>query len=115
MLAIERAIPPVPHLYWLRDEADGSRSLLHASFAGGWSALGRWRNSLEEHRTLEALGGLEYSTCCWAMRAAYRRYQFSFDTVALEPRYTNGIYFQLELKGLSRIGAGFQSLVPALQ
>ena len=82
---------------------------------GGWTALGRWRNSLAEHRTLEALGGLEYSTCCWAVRTAFRRYQYSFDTAAFEPAYTNGIYLQLELKGLSRIGAGFQTLVPALQ
>lgn len=88
---------------------------LSTPIAGGWSLLGRWRNSMSEHRTLDAVGGLEYSTCCWAVRAAYRRYQFSFDTTTLEPIYTNGVYLQLELKGLSRIGAGFQSLVPALQ
>jgi LPS-assembly protein len=76
---------------------------------GPVSALGRWRFSREDDRTLEALGGLEYQTCCWAFRAAYRRYQFN-----TEQEYTTGIYLQLELKGLTRIGAGFQSLLPPL-
>ena len=84
---------------------------LASPIAGGWSALARWRHSLADDRTLEALGGLEYNTCCWAVRTAYRRYQFSFD---IEPKYANSFYLQLELKGLSRIGAGFQSLIPAM-
>jgi len=81
---------------------------------GGWSLLGRWRYSLAEERTLESLGGVEYRTCCWALRAAGRRYQYSFDTVAQEPEYTTGVYAQLELTGLARIGAGFQALLPTL-
>lgn len=76
---------------------------------GPVSLLGRWRYSREDYRTLEALGGLEFQTCCWALRAAYRRYQFNADQ-----EYTTGIYVQLELRGLTRIGAGFESLLPAL-
>lgn len=77
---------------------------------GAVSAVGRWRFSREDNRTLEALGGLEYETCCWALRGAYRRYQFNTDL-----EYTTGLYLQLELKGLTRIGAGFQSLLPPLE
>ena len=76
---------------------------------GALSAIGRWRYSRAENRTLEALGGLEYETCCWAIRGAYRRYQFNTDL-----EYTTGVYLQLELKGLTRIGAGFQTLLPPL-
>lgn len=76
---------------------------------GPFSLLGRWRVDREDRRTLEALGGIEYDTCCWALRGAYRRYQFNS-----EQEYTTGIYFQVELKGLTRLGAGFQSLLPAL-
>lgn len=83
---------------------------LTAPLIGGWSTLGRWRYSLEENRTLEAIGGLEYQTCCWAVRGAYRRYQLNTDK-----QYATGIYVQLELRGLSRIGAGFQSLLPSLE
>jgi len=81
----------------------------------GLSAIGRWRYSRFDSRTLEALAGLEYETCCWAARGAYRRYQFGFDEAAGEPQYTTGIYFQLELKGLTRIGAGFETLLPPLE
>jgi LPS-assembly protein len=76
---------------------------------GNWAVLGRWRYSLTENRSLEALGGLEYQTCCWTLRAGYRRYQFN-----TQLEYTTGIYLQLELSGLARIGAGFQSLLPPL-
>ena len=79
---------------------------------GAVSAIGRWRFSSTDHRSLETLGGLEFETCCWAVRGAWRRYQFGFDEVAVEPEYTTGVYLQLELKGLTRIGAGFQSLLP---
>ncbi|MGH8443267.1 MAG: LPS-assembly protein LptD, partial [Nevskiaceae bacterium] len=72
---------------------------------GSLSLLGRWRYSRGDYRTLEALGGLQYETCCWSLRTAYRRYQFNTDQ-----EYTTGIYLQLELKGLTRIGAGFESL-----
>jgi LPS-assembly protein len=82
---------------------------------GGLSAIARWRYSRIDSRTIEALGGLEYETCCWAARGAYRRYQFGFDETLNEPQYTTGIYFQLELKGLTRIGAGFESLLPPLE
>lgn len=77
---------------------------------GPVSALGRWRYSREDNRTLEAIAGLEFQTCCWALRTAYRRYQFNTDL-----EYTTGLYLQLELKGLTRIGAGFQSLLPPLE
>jgi LPS-assembly protein len=77
---------------------------------GPVAALGRWRYSRDDNRTLEALAGLEFQTCCWALRTAYRRYQFNTDQ-----EYTTGIYLQLELKGLTRIGAGFESLLPPLE
>jgi LPS-assembly protein len=76
---------------------------------GPVSVLGRWRYSRDDYRTLEALAGLEYQTCCWALRTAWRRYQFNTDQ-----DYTTGIYLQLELKGLTRLGAGFESLLPPL-
>jgi LPS-assembly protein len=77
---------------------------------GPVSVLGRWRYSREDTRTLEALAGLEFQTCCWALRTAWRRYQFNTDL-----EYTTGIYVQLELKGLTRIGAGFDALLPPLE
>ncbi len=73
----------------------------------GWRAAGRWRYSIEDNRTLDVLGGLEYETCCWALRTSYRRY-----IANTSGKFDNGIYVQLELKGMTRLGTGFTSLLP---
>lgn len=71
-----------------------------------WSAAGRWRYSLEDERTLDSQAGLQYETCCWALRTSYRRY---IATTAGE--YSSGVYVQLALKGLGQIGSGGSSLL----
>lgn len=73
----------------------------------GWRVAGRWRYSIADNRTLDVIGGLEYETCCWAVRTSYRRY-----IANTSGRFDNGIYVQLELKGMSRLGTGFTSLLP---
>ncbi len=73
----------------------------------GWRVAGRWRYSIQDHRSLDILGGLEYETCCWALRTSYRRY-----IANTTGRFDNGVYVQLELKGMSRLGTGFTSLLP---
>ena len=75
--------------------------------AGRWQLAGRWRFSLEEDRSLEALVGVEYETCCWSVRGAWRRY-----LATTTNDFSSGIYVQLELKGLGKLGAGFQDLLP---
>lgn len=86
------------------EQADVSAAL---PIYGAWSGIGRWRYSLNNNQTLEGLAGLEYDTCCWAVRSAYRRY---VATTAGE--YSNGIYLQLELKSLTNIGTGVRELLP---
>jgi LPS-assembly protein len=73
-----------------------------------WRIGARSRYSLRDDKTLETFMGASYETCCWAISAAYRRYIASSDG-----DLNSGIYFQLELKGLSRIGTGFASLLPS--
>ena len=48
---------------------------------------------------LEGLLGVEYNAGCWAARFVMHR----FATATQE--YTNAVFFQLELTGVSRIGA----------
>mgnify|MGYP000128365996 FL=1 len=67
----------------------------------------RLRYSLRDSTSLESFAGLEYSTCCWAISGTYRRY-----LVGGLDRFNNGFYLQLELKGLTRIGNGFERLLP---
>ncbi|HET8883103.1 MAG TPA: LPS assembly protein LptD [Solimonas sp.] len=69
------------------------------------SVAGRWRYSLRDTQSLDTYVGLRYDTCCWAADVAFRRYiSDSKGTM------NNGIYFQLELKGLGQIGSGFPNL-----
>ena len=82
-----------------------SRNLEYSDIAFDWPitrkirALGRWQYSTSFGQTMEAVGGLEYDTCCWRFRGALRRYIANADG-----EYDNSFFFQLELKGLSRLG-----------
>lgn len=72
-----------------------------------WSLVGRWNYSLLDSRNIEILGGLEYQNCCYAIRAAFRRYvELRYDQQGnyLGQRMNNDFYVQLELKGLTRLG-----------
>lgn len=64
-----------------------------------WRAFTRVNYSLEESDLLEGLVGVEYESCCWALRVAARRYL----------RDRNGgerdaLYVELRLKGLGAFG-----------
>jgi len=65
-----------------------------------WSMLGRWNYSLPDENTLETFAGLEYNSCCWAVRGIARRYLNNVDGSS----YLNGFFLQFELKGLTGIG-----------
>lgn len=64
-----------------------------------WSVLGRINHSLEAERNLEALGGVEYRSCCWSLRGVAREYitNNGEDTA-------NSISIELVLRGLGGVG-----------
>ncbi|MDD2699910.1 MAG: LPS-assembly protein LptD [Sideroxydans sp.] len=66
---------------------------------GRWHGVGRFNYSLRDDRVLEALGGLEYNAACWSVRLVVQ----SFATATVER--TTGIFAQLELSDLVRIGS----------
>ena len=72
---------------------------LHWPLGRNWSVVGRWNYAVPEDRTLDAFGGIEYNSCCWAFRSVVRR----FITDA-SGDYSTGIFFQIELKGLAGVG-----------
>jgi LPS-assembly protein len=65
-----------------------------------WNVLGRWNYSLPQEKTLETFFGLEYSSCCWAIRGITRRYLNNVDGFS----YLNGFFLQFQLKGLGGFG-----------
>jgi len=63
------------------------------------NAVGHWDYSLRHDRTMEVFAGLEYSNCCYAVRAVGRHYVNDINNDA-----NTAYYLQLELKGLTSIG-----------
>jgi LPS-assembly protein len=66
--------------------------------APGWTILARANHSLKDKKLLEGLIGVEYNQGCWEFRLVAHRF-----TTATQ-QYSNSIQFQLELKGLSKLG-----------
>jgi len=62
-----------------------------------WHVVGRWYYSLLDNKTLEALGGLGYESCCWTTQIVGRSFVKNLNT------RENAIFMQVELKGLGRL------------
>jgi len=87
--------------YRLRDNSlEQIDTSVHWSLASRWHLLGRWNLSIPDDKTLETFTGLEYSSCCWAVRGVARRYLNSADG----SEYLNGFFLQFHLKGLGGVG-----------
>jgi len=65
--------------------------------ARDWRFVGRWAYSLQQNKTVEAFGGIEYESCCWAFRTVIRRYLSG-------TQMANAFFLQLEFKGLTGVG-----------
>jgi len=81
-----------------------------------WSVVGRWTYSLLNNSTQESFFGLEKENCCWRFRVIGRRWINSIN-LNQNPNTPNvlpivdatgisqtGVFFQIELKGLTGIG-----------
>ena len=64
-----------------------------------WRILSRVNYSFDDSDLLEVQGGIEYESCCWAIRTVLRRYLRNRDG-----DYRDGIFLELNLKGLTSIG-----------
>jgi LPS-assembly protein len=74
-----------------------------------WFAVGRWQYSLLFNRTQEAFVGFEKENCCWRFRIIGRRFINNLNTANAASGLTTsstqtGLFFQIELKGLTGIG-----------
>ena len=67
---------------------------------GRWQGVARWNYSLRDQHMLEALVGLEYNQSCWALRLVAQRFVTATNEVS------RGIFIQLELTDLVRLGHG---------
>lgn len=68
-------------------------------FGRGWYAIGRMNYSIRDSNPVQMLGGLEYDAGCWQARAVMQQVQTATANT------NNALFFQLELGGLTSIGA----------
>lgn len=71
-----------------------------------WHLIARHNYSIQDRRILETLAGLEYQSCCWRVRVVSRRHVD--DDLGNTDR---SLYVQFDLKGLTSIGTGLESLL----
>ncbi|GAA4358312.1 LPS-assembly protein LptD [Kangiella marina] len=77
--------------------------------AQDWRLLGRYNQDLTENRTNDSFLGLEYESCCWAVRVVARRYiNIQLDSqgglVPNQPdEHSSGVYIQFVLKGVGSL------------
>ncbi|MEH6549168.1 MAG: LPS-assembly protein LptD [Pseudomonadales bacterium] len=63
-----------------------------------WAAVAKWNYDKTNDRDLEQLLGVEYNTCCWKVSLLYQ------EGIDGNNERENGVYFQVQLKGLGGTG-----------
>jgi len=116
---IQFATPDYQRLFnlsysYIRNNSFGSAGIdqLDTSFVSPlskqWSTMGRYNYDYGEGRELEAFAGLEYNDCCYRVRLLARRWldsNIAAVTESDDALYDQGIFFELQLKGLGSSGA----------
>ncbi|MCF7986880.1 MAG: LPS-assembly protein LptD [Methylovulum sp.] len=78
-----------------------------------WHAVGRWQYSWLYNSTQDMFFGVEKENCCWRFRLIGRSYLNSLNQItdnnqllnnSIEGTMQTGVFFQVELKGLTGIG-----------
>ncbi len=93
--------------YWNRSTLSEQTDIaLSWPLSARWQLVGRHLFAHRETRTMEAIAGLEYTSCCWSLSILHRRYQYAeLD----EPN--ESIMLQLQLKGLASIGSPIERII----
>lgn len=65
-----------------------------------WSSLGVYSYNISEGYNMMTFAGLQYDTCCWALRLLGGQTFKSLKPDRITPQYNNNVYFQILLKGL---------------
>lgn len=92
------------------DQLDTAFSL---PFGEQWQVVGRLFYDLDEHKELDAFLGFEYDDCCYRLRLLARRWLDSTLATLVNDRnrYDDGIFLEIDLKGLASSGERIQRLL----
>lgn len=88
-----------------RDRVDQFDIRVFWPITSSWRALSRINYSFADSDMLEFQAGVEYESCCWAVRTVVRRYLRNRDG-----DYRDAIYLEFNLKGLASIGTSGREL-----
>ncbi|PKH22639.1 LPS assembly protein LptD [Enterobacterales bacterium CwR94] len=69
--------------------------------ADAWSVVGAYYYDTKQNQPADQLVGLQYNSCCYAIRVGYERKIISWDNVNVNSKYDDKIFFNIELRGLS--------------
>ncbi len=69
------------------------------------SAIGRLSENWNQHHLQNLLYGVQYDTCCWAVRLVGGKAFTNLDTTNNSPQYNSEFYVQFALKGLGNISS----------
>jgi LPS-assembly protein len=70
-----------------------------------WSALGAWGYNISHRYPSTYLFGIQYNSCCWAVRAMAGRFFTHLDS-SNNPQFHSSVYIQFLFKGLGTVGSG---------
>jgi LPS-assembly protein len=84
------------------DQADFSAAL---PINDRWKVFVRYQYDLNNDYSLEELAGLEYSSCCWALRMVYQ------EGLDWDKGRDHGFYLQFVLRGLGGLGKNIDQLL----
>lgn len=78
-----------------------------------WSLIGHWNRDATNSRNLETIAGVEYGSCCWTVRLVARQWVVNkhFVSDAGMQNTDNGIFLQVEFKGLGNVGTSVDSML----
>ncbi|WP_267224460.1 LPS-assembly protein LptD [Dyella silvae] len=65
-----------------------------------WRLIGHWTYSVLDKKTVEALAGVEYDTCCVALRLVGRHYVNTYDYTTQIGSAYNSVMLEIQFKGM---------------
>ncbi|HGG7306848.1 TPA: LPS assembly protein LptD [Escherichia coli] len=80
--------------------------------ADRWSIVGAYYYDTNANKQADSMLGMQYSSCCYAIRVGYERKLNGWDNDKQHAVYDNAIGFNIELRGLSsNYGLGTQEML----
>ena len=85
--------------------------------SNNWHWVGRWYHDVTKRRTVETYTGLQYESCCWALRIVAQRHlsnRYDIDGLQSTNEFESGVALQFILKGMGGNSTGRDMLSDGL-